>query len=191
MFTSGRMAALKQQVHWHEEWCQNNAASRDYGCIAPPQWNNWQQWTDGRCVVSASSRTRRGSAARHPDVAKKCSALPSASVRGKHVRIPVSASVHFRVVGCFSSNDELDLKRIFSMWIRGCKKQMNSLKVNAACARARAEESWSAEGARGAERSARLVYSLKICLISAPFLWAASDVQCCGCLSLFFLFFRV
>ena len=62
----------------------------------------------------------------------------------------------------FLSNDELDLKRTLSMWIRGCKKQMNSLKVKQ-CA-------WSAGGElerslreRGRERSCGL-FSLDVCL---------------------------
>lgn len=82
---------------------------------------------------------------------RKCLALLSGFVLGKHFIIQVNCSVEARAstpVDVFFSNDELDVKRIFSMWIRGCKKQMNSLKVKTV--RGAQEESWSGarEGAR-------------------------------------------
>lgn len=94
---------------------------------------------------------------------RKCLALLSGFALEKPFIIQVNSSVQARVstpFECFLSDNELDLKRIFSMWIRGCKKQMNSLKVK--------NRAWSAGGElerceRGGE-SARLVHSLDVCL---------------------------
>lgn len=83
---------------------------------------------------------------------QKCLALLSGFALGKHFIIQVKGSFLARASTPRDvfSNDELDLKRIFSMWIRGCKKQMNSLKVK--------NRAWSAGGElerceRGRERS--------------------------------------
>lgn len=91
---------------------------------------------------------------------RTCSALLSGFfAREKYFIIQVDGSVQARAstpFGVFSPNDELDLKRTFSMWIRGCKKQVNSLKVTNA-----ESESW--------KRRALVVFFLWTPAVSARF----------------------
>lgn len=81
---------------------------------------------------------------------RKCLALRSGFALGKYFIILVKSLVQTLAsipLDVFFSSDELDLPLIFSMWIRGCKKQMISLKVKP-CAERRRRVGALLEGAR-------------------------------------------